>query len=70
MQDGKRHSQPSLDAKGIFKQEIIKFWPNNVFNTQFTSKTVDLNLDLTAKRTFSGQNNVIPSLGQKMSFST
>ena len=33
----KRNSQPSLDAKGIFKQEIIKFWQNNEFNTQFTT---------------------------------
>ena len=47
-QDEKRHSQPTLDAKDFFKQEIIPFWQNNVFNTQFTTKTVDLKLDLMA----------------------
>ena len=36
-------------TKGIFKQEIIKFWQNNVSNTQFITKTGDLNLDLMAK---------------------
>ena len=72
------HSQPRRDAKRIFKQEMVKFWQNGVFNTQFTTKKVNLNLDLKqnkklsliAKRSFSTQNNVKPSLGQKRSFST
>ena len=55
---------------------MVKFWQSGVFNTQFKPKQVNLNLDLMqtvkfmAKRSFSTQNNVKPSLGQKRSFST
>ena len=33
-------------CKGILKQERVKLWKNSVFNTQFTTKKVNLNLDL------------------------
>ena len=30
----------------FLKKEMVKFWQNGVFNTQFTAKQFNLNLDL------------------------
>ena len=35
LKTNKNKSQPRLDAKRIFKQEIVEFWQNAVLNTNW-----------------------------------